>query len=96
MQVLWLRRATANLDELFDYILDRDPRAAERVRAAIREHVRRLAEQPGLGRLGRVVNSRELAISGTPYIVAYTVDHRLDAVIVLRVLHGARRWPDRL
>ncbi|MGD0164161.1 MAG: type II toxin-antitoxin system RelE/ParE family toxin [Candidatus Sulfotelmatobacter sp.] len=31
-------------------------------------------------------------ISRTPYIVAYRIQG--DSVRVLRVLHGARRWPD--
>jgi plasmid stabilization system protein ParE len=34
-----------------------------------------------------------LVIGRTPYIVAYTVDARRDAVVILRVLHGAQRWP---
>jgi plasmid stabilization system protein ParE len=28
--------------------------------------------------------------------VGYTFDRRADAVVILRVLHGARRWPDEL
>jgi toxin ParE1/3/4 len=96
MRILWLDRAEADLDELFEYLLERDPQAARRVATAIREQVSRLADQPGLGRPGRVAGTRELVITRTPYIVAYTVDRHADAVIVLRVLHGARRWPDVL
>jgi len=96
MQIRWLDRAEADIDELFEYLLDRDPRAAQRIYNAIREQVALLADQPGLGRPGRVAGTRELVITRTPYIVAYTVDLHIDAVIVLRVLHGARRWPDEL
>jgi toxin ParE1/3/4 len=81
---------------LFEYLLDRDPRAAQRIYNAIREQVALLADQPGLGRPGRVAGTRELVTTRTPYIVAYTVDLHIDAVIVLRVLHGARRWQDEL
>lgn len=94
MQILWLDRAEADLNELFDYLLERNPRAARRVYDAIREHVRRLADHPGIGRPGRVAGTRELVIPRTPYIVAYTVDRDVDTVVVLRVLHGARRWPE--
>jgi plasmid stabilization system protein ParE len=80
---------------VFDYVLARDPRAARRPYNAIRNRVALLAEQPALGRPGRVAGTRELVIGGTPYIVAYTTDHAVDAVVVLRVLHGARRWPDK-
>ncbi len=44
-----------------------------------------------MGRAGRVPGTRELVISGTPYIVPYRV--RGGAVEVLRVFHAARRWP---
>jgi toxin ParE1/3/4 len=47
-----------------------------------------------MGRLGRVVGTRELIINRTPYIAAYLVTK--DAVIILRILHGAQRWPKKL
>jgi toxin ParE1/3/4 len=96
MRILWLDRAEADIDELFVYLLERNPRAAGRVYDAIREQVGRLADEPRLGRPGRVADTRELVITRTPYIVAYTIDRDVDAVVVLRVLHGARRWLDAL
>jgi toxin ParE1/3/4 len=96
MRILWLDRAEADLDEAFDYVLARDPGAARRLFDAIRNRVALLAEQPALGRPGRVAGTRELVIGGTPYVVAYAIDHAIDAVVILRVLHGARRWPDTL
>jgi toxin ParE1/3/4 len=96
MQILWLDRAATDLTQLFDYLIERDPGAALRIHETIRDQVARLADYPGLGRPGRVAGTRELAIARTPYLVAYTVDQRIDAVIVLRVLHGARLWPEEL
>ena len=58
---------------------------------AIEEAVRRLADHPRMGRPGRVKGTRELVISGTPYVIAYRV--KRDAVVILRLLHGAQRWP---
>jgi len=52
-----------------------------------------LADHPGIGRPGRVDGTRELVIPGLPYVIAYL--HRGDTVTVLRVLHGAMRWPER-
>jgi plasmid stabilization system protein ParE len=37
MQILWLDLAEADLVELFDYLLERNPRAAQRVYDLIRE-----------------------------------------------------------
>lgn len=61
---------------------------------AIRDGVALLGDYPGLGRPGRVAGTRELVIARAPYIIAYTVDPRIDAVIILRVPHGARLWPE--
>ena len=38
--------------------------------------------------------SRELVITGTPYLAAYRVEN--DAVVIVRVVHGAQRWPRKL
>ena len=52
-----------------------------------------LAEQPGLGRPGRVAGSRELIVDKTRYIVPYRV--RGETVEILRFSHTSRRLPDR-
>ena len=60
----------------------------------IHEQVILLARHPRMGRPGRVRGTRELVINRTPYIAAYRVSG--DVVTILRLLHGARRWPGRL
>jgi toxin ParE1/3/4 len=40
-----------------------------------------------------VEGTRELVVSGTPYIVVYRVMGKV--ITVLRVLHGARQWPQQ-
>ncbi len=53
-----------------------------------------LAEHPELGRVGRVGGTRELVVTGTPYLLVYRI--RGDELQILRVLHGRRQWlPDR-
>jgi plasmid stabilization system protein ParE len=42
-----------------------------------------------------VPDTRELVISGTPYIVAYTVLDR-QKVEILAVFHGKQKWPESL
>lgn len=54
--------------------------------------VAHLATTPHMGRSGRVAETRELVVSGTPYIVAYAVIG--GEVVVLDVLHGAQDWPE--
>ena len=91
MRVRWLRRALKNLDEEAEYIAHDDPQAAARIVELVATGVERLATYPASGRPGRVPGTRELVIPGTPYIVPYRV--RGDVIEILRVFHGARKWP---
>jgi plasmid stabilization system protein ParE len=93
MRVRWLRRALRNLDEEASFIAAEDAVAARLVVARVLEAVAQLAEQPGLGRPGRVPGTRELIMSRTRYIVPYRV--RGDTVEILRVFHTSRRLPHR-
>jgi plasmid stabilization system protein ParE len=53
--------------------------------------VGRLADHPAIARPGRVAGTRELVVIGTPYIVIYRIE--ATAIVILRVLHAAQRWP---
>jgi toxin ParE1/3/4 len=94
VKLIWLRQAKNDLGGAVDYIASRNPAAAGQLFQDIREKTGLLPDQPGLGRPGRVHGTRELIVY--PYIVAYTVKTDLDAVVILRVLHGARQWPDEI
>ncbi len=47
-----------------------------------------------MGRNGRVPGTRELVISGTPYIAAYRLAG--NALRILRIIHGAQEWPEEM
>jgi addiction module RelE/StbE family toxin len=93
VRVRWLRRALQNLDEEAEYIARDDPDAAAQMVDRIATSVERLATHPALGRTGRIPGTRELMVSGTPYVVPYRV--RGETVEILRVFHGARKWPQK-
>ena len=93
MRVRWLRTAVRNLGEEASYIAADDPAAARLVVARVLEAIAQLADQPGLGRPGRVPSTRELVVAGTRYIVPYRV--KRNAVEILRVLHTSRRLTKR-
>ncbi len=93
MQVKWLRTALQNLDDEATYIAQDDASAARVVVERVLAAVAMLAEQPGLGRPGRVPETRELIVPKTRYLVPYRV--RGGTVEVLRVFHTSRRLPNK-
>ena len=93
MQVRWLRTALRNLEDEAAYIAADDRAAARLVVGRVLQAVEQLAEQPSLGRPGRVPGTRELVVAGTRYLVPYRV--RRDAVEILRIFHTSRRLPAR-
>jgi toxin ParE1/3/4 len=92
VRVKWLRTAIANLKAEAEYISRDSPAAAARTVAAIAGAVALLETYPSIGRPGRVSGTRELVVPGTPYIIPYRV--RRDQIELIRVFHGARKWPD--
>jgi toxin ParE1/3/4 len=94
LEVRWLKRALASLDAVAAFIARNHPAAAARVVRAIATTVKLLAQHPALGRPGRVEGTRELVVPDIPYLVPYRVRGR--AVEILRVFHGARKWPKKL
>ena len=93
MDVKWLRGALRNLDAEAEYIARDSPRAAAKLVVAIENAVQLLSDHPSLGRPGRVHGTRELVVPGTPYIIPYRV--RGSKTEILRVFHGARKWPKK-
>lgn len=94
MKLVWSAFALSDRDGIFTYIEADSPSAAIAVDERIVAATRRLRDFPESGRPGRVTGTRELFITGTPYIAAYQVTGEL--IRILRVLHGAQQWPDQL
>jgi toxin ParE1/3/4 len=89
--VVWLKSGVRTRYEQLDYIAEQNPAAAFRIDTAIDRHVDLLAQNPELGRVGRVPMTRELVIARTPFILIYRL--RSTRIEILNVLHGAQRWP---
>ncbi len=94
MQIRWLRLALQDLEEVAGFISQDNPEAARVLVKRIWDAAQTLAEHPHSGRAGRVPGTRELVIGGTQYILPYRVVE--NEVQILRVLHGAKKWPKRL
>lgn len=85
--------ARLDLIEIGEYLRNENPDAAARTMRRLRHAARALGEFPYAGRTGRVEGTRELVVTGTPYLIPYRVNGR--TVEILRVFHGAMRWPER-
>jgi toxin ParE1/3/4 len=94
VKIEWLPAARKNRESQIAYLTHRNPRAALRMDEAIEAAVTGLSEQPHSGRLGRLGGTRELVVAGTPSMIAYRVEG--SAVVILRLMHGAQRWPDQI
>ncbi|MDP3678693.1 MAG: type II toxin-antitoxin system RelE/ParE family toxin [Methylotenera sp.] len=91
MQIVWLKTALRNLDEIAAYIAQDNPIAASHLLQVISEQVSLLSKQPALGRSGRVLGTRELVISNMHYLVPYRIKN--NSVEILRVFHTSRKPP---
>jgi addiction module RelE/StbE family toxin len=94
MRVKWTRKALDNLDKAVEYIAADKPTAASNVARKILTAATKLADQPGMGRPGRVAGTRELIITGLPYILPYV--EKEGTIFILRVMHTSMKWPKSL
>lgn len=92
MRIRWMPAASRDLQSIESYIADDNPAAAGRVADTIYAAVARLIDHPHRGRPGKLVGTRELVLSHLPYVVVYVVED--DLIDVVRIMHGARRWPE--
>ena len=95
MELKWTEFAVADLDQIESYVyIEGSPAAAIALVLKVIDIAEKvLLQHPSAGRAGRVKDTRELVISGTPFVVVYRVESSSNHVQVLRVLHSAREWP---
>ena len=89
----WTEQAARQLDQSHDYIaLSNSEALAAQITMQIVASVQQLAAFPMLGRPSRVLGTRELVISDTPFIAAYAIEKA--RIVILAIYHGAQQWPE--
>ena len=88
MQVLWAPIALRQVEQIFDYLEQFNPRAAEAVAVALITAGNSLKTFPHRGRPVAKTNKREI-IAIYPYLIRYRIIG--NTVRILRVRHTARR-----
>jgi toxin ParE1/3/4 len=91
MRLEWTFSAIRDLEAAGEFISLDSPDAARRMAERVDEATGYLLDYPHMGRPGRVMSTKELVVSGTPFVVIYRVRGRV--VQILRVLHHSRKWP---
>ncbi len=93
MQPAWTLLAKQRVLEIRAEIAKDNEAAVARTIGKIRAAVKRLEQHPHCGRPGRIAGTRELVVSGTPYLIPYQLFK--NTVEILSVVHGRQRWPQR-
>ena len=90
MQIIWEQDAIADLTELRNYIEQFNPSAADKLGKKIIESANLLIENPLLGKVGKLHETRELIIPNTSYTLVYYCES--TSLSILRVFHQSRKW----
>ena len=95
MKIVWTRRAEQHLRAAYRYWTnEKSEAAADIMLERILSTVELLEQNPELGRPGRVVTTRELALKPLPFVLAYRF--RRNKIEIAALLHGARKWPAQI
>lgn len=92
MKIRWTPLAADDLSSAHEFLIEQNRSAAGKLMDRIFTAIEVLGRFPEMGRPGRVEGTRELVIA--PFIVAYRVTG--TEVQVLSILHGGRKWPEKL
>ncbi len=87
--VLWHPEALEEFEAIIDFIDARNPPAAARLAATIRDTAERLPDHPYLYRPGRIPGTRE-AVVHPNYILIYRVGEIIE---VMGVVHARQEYP---
>ena len=90
MKLRFTPRAVQDIAAIADHIRERNPGAAERVRAAILQSLQNLVLFPQVGRAQTIEGVRKLVTRKYPYLVYYRVDEAANEIIILTIQHPAR------
>jgi toxin ParE1/3/4 len=91
MKVRYTVPAQADLDEIYCYISENNAFAADRIKRQIKIDADLLGDFPFISRESDYPGIRVRKVRKYPYLIFYSVG--ADEVRILRVRHGARRWP---
>ena len=84
--------ALADRETIMDYIALDNPAAAIELDEEFEAKAEQARQRPTLYKPGRMKGTREVVVRPN-YVMVYQVESGGEAVVVLRVLHAAQKWP---
>jgi toxin ParE1/3/4 len=92
MKVRYSQLALAELDAILSHIKSENPAAAARMHRRVQRVIDRIAQFPESGQaVAERPGARRVPLVRYPYAIHYSVIER--EVLILRIIHGARRSP---
>ena len=90
MRLRWTSAAANDLENISDYLHHQNSQIAQQIVRRLYAEIRELSRFPSRGRPGREPGTRELILSGLPYIVIFRTSDQV--VEILRIFHGSQNW----
>ena len=91
MRVRFTLRALADLEEIGDYIFQRNPRTAARVRAAVHRSINLARYFPRRGRKQNSHDVRKVGAGKYPFNIYYRIDEAEQVIVILQIRRATRR-----
>ena len=94
MNIKYLPDAISDLEDVYKYIYQDNVDVAVKIVLQIQDFIDHLIDNPSIGRVGRVIGTRELVLTKLPFTIPYRViDPNIE---ILAIIHQARTWPDNI
>ena len=90
-EIVWSARAIDQYAIAFEFLAERNPSAADKLRVRVRETLDILVRRP-IGRLGYADNTFEKIVQQTSYVIVFEVAG--DELRILRLFHMSQDWRD--
>jgi plasmid stabilization system protein ParE len=89
MNIVYAPRALRDLEDIADYLVERNPRGAFNVLAAIKSSIDTLNSLPRVGRSVDGAGRRRVPVLRYPYLIYYRIAG--DELLILHIRHTSRR-----
>jgi addiction module RelE/StbE family toxin len=90
VRIVWTQEALQDREDIWDFIVSDNPKAAIRMDELFSNAVSRLTDFPLLGQTGKILGTREL-IPHESYRIVYEIQQ--ETLWMLALIHTARHWP---